>query len=606
MTANFRRPAQVPRWAWDASADLVQPPAGSAKMGFGAQEEPPAQWFNWVWNAHGAWIDFLRGPGVERWTRNAWSGSPASFDAPSLPSIPVVAWDVDATTEDTGGAAYRYAVVGTETGPAYTMYVSQRGNAWTRRTLPGTVVDSPTALAVAGSRWVLGDGAGVIHHGVVDDGTGVGPMAGGTAFAAASLPGTLAAIKAFAAGSSRVFCLTNDAGVYSDDDGQNWSAYSVSGTARSGDGTSAVWDGNYYVFCTATGQVYNSAEGAAFAYKSTLGAATKWRLAAGDSGEVVAWRRNESTAHTLKRSVDSGASWTDITPTQSGATIRITDLKWHGGVWIATSSYAPFLWVSNDLQSWRALRPPVSGSAALYAVAWDGGAWAAVGNGFTLLCDRAADPADGLYVALDVPSTLADAGSLRGLLVSSTAPTNGQVLAWNSGTSRWTPTTIATSSSPTTTRGDIIRRGASADERLALGTSGYVLSSDGTDVVWVKTPGPWETFTSGGVTTTDDTTTTCGATYAPTAGGHFVEIHVRAETSDLATCAAWVVRAHVKNVSSTVTISGSGGGDVSVDGPVGDAVAWTVALDVSGGAVRLRVTGALATTIDWTARWTIR
>jgi hypothetical protein len=37
---------------------------------------------------------------------------------------------------------------------------------------------------------------------------------------------------------------------------------------------------------------------------------------------------------------------------------------------------------------------------------------------------------------------------------------------------------------PTTTRGDIIVRGASALERLQLGTSGYVLKSDGTDVVW--------------------------------------------------------------------------------------------------------------------------
>jgi hypothetical protein len=37
---------------------------------------------------------------------------------------------------------------------------------------------------------------------------------------------------------------------------------------------------------------------------------------------------------------------------------------------------------------------------------------------------------------------------------------------------------------PTTTRGDIIRRGASADERLAVGTSGYALISDGTDPAW--------------------------------------------------------------------------------------------------------------------------
>ena len=35
-----------------------------------------------------------------------------------------------------------------------------------------------------------------------------------------------------------------------------------------------------------------------------------------------------------------------------------------------------------------------------------------------------------------------------------------------------------------TTRGDVIRRGASDWERLALGTSGQYLSSNGTDVVW--------------------------------------------------------------------------------------------------------------------------
>ena len=35
-----------------------------------------------------------------------------------------------------------------------------------------------------------------------------------------------------------------------------------------------------------------------------------------------------------------------------------------------------------------------------------------------------------------------------------------------------------------TTRGDVIRRGATAPERLALGTSGQALVSDGTDLVW--------------------------------------------------------------------------------------------------------------------------
>lgn len=39
---------------------------------------------------------------------------------------------------------------------------------------------------------------------------------------------------------------------------------------------------------------------------------------------------------------------------------------------------------------------------------------------------------------------------------------------------------------PLTTRGDLLRYGASASERLALGTSGYVLTSDGTDAAWAE------------------------------------------------------------------------------------------------------------------------
>jgi hypothetical protein len=46
----------------------------------------------------------------------------------------------------------------------------------------------------------------------------------------------------------------------------------------------------------------------------------------------------------------------------------------------------------------------------------------------------------------------------------------------------------------TATRGDIIRRGASDNERLGLGTSGYLLGSNGTDVVWVD---PTTTVDSG-------------------------------------------------------------------------------------------------------------
>ena len=45
-------------------------------------------------------------------------------------------------------------------------------------------------------------------------------------------------------------------------------------------------------------------------------------------------------------------------------------------------------------------------------------------------------------------------------------------------------TALGAMEDPMTTRGDIIRRGASATERLALGSSGTVLKSDGTDVAY--------------------------------------------------------------------------------------------------------------------------
>jgi hypothetical protein len=76
---------------------------------------------------------------------------------------------------------------------------------------------------------------------------------------------------------------------------------------------------------------------------------------------------------------------------------------------------------------------------------------------------------------------------LRGRTVASDAPSDGNVLAWDAAGSKWAPTAV--SSSPTTTRGDLIRRGASADQRLAIGASGKVLTSDGTDPVWSDATG---------------------------------------------------------------------------------------------------------------------
>jgi hypothetical protein len=62
--------------------------------------------------------------------------------------------------------------------------------------------------------------------------------------------------------------------------------------------------------------------------------------------------------------------------------------------------------------------------------------------------------------------------------------TAAQVLTSNGPGALPTFQAAAGGSSPTTTQGDIIQRGASADERVALGGEGSYLISDGTDTVW--------------------------------------------------------------------------------------------------------------------------
>ena len=75
--------------------------------------------------------------------------------------------------------------------------------------------------------------------------------------------------------------------------------------------------------------------------------------------------------------------------------------------------------------------------------------------------------------------------------------------------------TGAIQSSLLTTRGDIITRGASAPQRLALGASSYVLTSNGTDAVWsAPTSGATQTidWTTGTATSGNGTATITSAT----------------------------------------------------------------------------------------------
>lgn len=85
---------------------------------------------------------------------------------------------------------------------------------------------------------------------------------------------------------------------------------------------------------------------------------------------------------------------------------------------------------------------------------------------------------------------LFDALTARGMkaplaqLISAGSPTSIPVPISEGGTGQTTKTAAFDALSPTTTRGDLIARGASSNGRLAVGAALSFLGSDGTDPLW--------------------------------------------------------------------------------------------------------------------------
>lgn len=82
--------------------------------------------------------------------------------------------------------------------------------------------------------------------------------------------------------------------------------------------------------------------------------------------------------------------------------------------------------------------------------------------------------------------------------VSLSSLSNGQVLTYNSGTSKWTNQTPSSGfTDPTTTKGDLIVHGSST-ARLGVGSDGYVLTADSTQTLGIK----WAAAAGGGGSST--------------------------------------------------------------------------------------------------------
>lgn len=105
------------------------------------------------------------------------------------------------------------------------------------------------------------------------------------------------------------------------------------------------------------------------------------------------------------------------------------------------------------------------------------------GNG----TDTIAKAVGGNGTILHADSTQATGLAYRGVDLAGVNTTiSGAVPIANGGTGQATKATGFDALSPNTTRGDISVRGAAVNQRLAVGTVGQVMKSDGTDPAWGK------------------------------------------------------------------------------------------------------------------------
>lgn len=460
-----KRPSRLLAWAYDAiSGAVVEPPGGLSAAGWVKDTRPPAPYMNFLFNVAASWINFLRGPNIANWSRA--TPITAFSDTTNIPRRIIA---VDTVTHDGDTAAWRYVAVGNGTGgdPARQIWCSRRGDAWVRRTNLPVGVDGPLvgcAFVSASTGWVCwttgGSGDGQIFFTAAGNSGAVGTD--GVDWTASTLPGGAAdVVGVVGCNASRIAAITADDILTSTDGAANFTAATLTGSFT-GDGLDIVWSGQSFVALTSN-EIFRSSNNVSATWaRSTLPeTSTRHRLATDGAGTVCVYAAGESTVQNLLVSTDHGATW-DTVPGATGMK-NLKHIAYGDGVWIASSSVAPYLWQSNDLVKWVRLAPPVveSGNLAPLGAVYADARWLAVGNGFMLSTLRGVDPTPGAFVPNDDAPVVADAGYLRGRKVSTTAPTDTQTLAWNASTSVWEPTDASGGSSATHGAGTLVARPAS-------------------------------------------------------------------------------------------------------------------------------------------------
>lgn len=577
------RPTRMPRFAYDGTAGaLVEPPSLIAAPGFPAGYKPPAHWINYLFHHAFAWLDHLRGPGWGQWSRAAHGGTIAT-----LTSVTGLAVD----TDDARARAqrYRYAVVGAAAGPTAKIGASRNGLEWQDRSIPASCT-ALYGIARVADTWLLWGYEAATAKGyttIADDGSAdsaVGTDDATKWTSIAALSGVVIGACAWNGGTDAYVINRGVAGsiglVRSTDSGVSWLSLGGYAWASGSEyGTGIAWDDSRsrYVIAGSLGAI-GSYTPSTSTTNSALGAVTGIPTDADlhvlvggpeDSRTLIAWAsyrydRTTALASTLIwRSTNGGTSWTAVTlPTGMSA---ITDLIHVDGVWLATSSAAPYLWRSDaDGTNWERVALPVGDTIANWALqraVYGDGQIVCTGLTWTVTSGRASATSPGTWTSTE-PGYLADAGYLRGRRIHTTAPTDGQVYAWNASTSRFEP----------------------------------VAPSSLSGLPWWAAAPPDE------VTTSDATVTTLATISAATDHLYTVDVLVSAREAARTFSVAWKLLATVSSDGAAATVV-----DVLTTGPTdGGASGCSVTIDASGTDIRVRVTGLGGTSITWGVQGTVQ
>jgi len=571
----------MPRWAYDPPAGaIVEPDSGHAEDGFASAERPPAQWINYLLHYQLAWCDYLRGPAWGQWSRAAHGGTIAT-----LTSVTGLAVDTDDARARS--QRYRYAVVGKAAGPTAKIGVSRNGLEWQDRSIPASCT-ALYGIARVADYWILwGDESGTKrgYSTIADDGSansaiGTDDATKWSVVAALSEVGGVA----WNGGTDAWVAMRGTAGVvgltYTTNSAASWTTWgSQSWASGSEYGTSIAYDDSRRVYFVAGSLgAIGSWVSSSSAWTNNVGALTgiptdaDVRLVVGgpeDSRTLIAWAsyrydRTTALASTLIwRSTNGGTSWTAVTlPTGMSA---ITDLIHVDGVWLATSSAAPYLWRSDDDgTNWERVPLPVGDTIANWALqraVYGDGQIVCTGLTWTVISGRASATSPGSWTSTE-PGYLADAGYLRGRRIHTTAPTDGQVYAWNASTSRFEP----------------------------------VAPSSLSGLPW------WAAVPPDEIATSDATVTTLATISAATDHLYTVDVLVSAREAARTFSVAWKLLATVSSDGAAATVV-----DVLTTGPTdGGASGCSVTIDTSGTDIRVRVTGLGGTSITWGVQGTVQ